>query len=115
MPCSPRRPCKNRSIASMMTTTTANPPHNIGVPTECILFSLRYEPIPQGYFACHFEPGQCSQSSRTPCTFRLLRAVRVQTVCANNTFWVGYKKQKRLTSEDDSRCVFYAGTSPSGK
>jgi len=45
----------------------------------------------------------------------LLRAVRVQTVCANNTFWVGYKKQKRLTSEDDSRCVFYAGTSPSGK
>src|SRR5690606_18524740 len=40
MPCSPRRPCKKRSIASMMSTTTANPPHNIGVPTECILFSL---------------------------------------------------------------------------
>ncbi len=24
----------------MMSTTTANPPHSIGVPTECILFSL---------------------------------------------------------------------------
>ena len=40
IPCAPRRPCKKRSIASMMSTTTANPPHNIGVPTECILFSL---------------------------------------------------------------------------
>ncbi|ECB4142761.1 TPA_asm: hypothetical protein GI589_17800, partial [Salmonella enterica] len=36
---------------------------------------------------CHFGPGQCSKSSRTTCTLRFLRAVRVQTGCANNAWW----------------------------
>ncbi|EAT1637149.1 hypothetical protein EKF56_01780 [Salmonella enterica] len=31
--------------------------------------------------------GQCSKSSRTTCTLRFLRAVRVQTGCANNAWW----------------------------
>lgn len=36
--CTPRRPCNRRSIASIITTTTANPPHNNGVPTVFIEF-----------------------------------------------------------------------------
>lgn len=37
-----------------------------------------------GYFTRHFEPGQCSPSSRTTCTLRWLCAVRSQTGFANN-------------------------------
>ncbi|EDL9251238.1 hypothetical protein CTQ55_19970, partial [Salmonella enterica subsp. enterica serovar Adjame] len=32
-----------------------------------------------------------SQTSRTTCTLRFLRAVRVQTGCANNAWWIGSK------------------------
>src|SRR5471032_1705581 len=35
--CAPLRPCKNRSTASMMTTTTAKLPQSIGLPTEFII------------------------------------------------------------------------------
>lgn len=66
------------------------------------------KPGHQGYFACHFEPGLCARQntkvfctpfraarrvcvashfSRTARTFRFLRAVRVQTACANNAWW----------------------------
>ncbi|ESU78283.1 hypothetical protein WRSd3_02995 [Shigella dysenteriae WRSd3] len=44
---------------------------------------FRLELSSPGYFICHFGPGQCSKSSRTMCTLRFLRAVRVQTDCNN--------------------------------
>ena len=49
-------------------------------------------PSSAGDFACHFEPRQGSKSSRTPCTRRVFRSVRVQTGRAGNAFENGMKE-----------------------
>lgn len=51
-----------------------------GVSVVILLLGSNQEPCPLGYLVCQFEPGQCSKSSRTTCTLRFFRAVRVQTV-----------------------------------
>ncbi|RJJ71058.1 hypothetical protein D5G71_23450, partial [Salmonella enterica subsp. enterica serovar Mbandaka] len=54
--------------------------------SECnvkIIYTLRAYPI-RAILLAILGPGQCSKSSRTTCTLRFLRAVRVQTGCANN-------------------------------